>query len=262
MDLGLAGKVFLVCGGSSGLGLGIAERLCREGARVTIAGRNAARLDAARARLAGLGAGAAAAEVADVARAADCERVVAATVARWGALHGVLANAAGPRSAPFVETTEADWEQAIALCLLPAVRHARAALPVKTAARSGRLLFLTSMAALQPAKNLILSTTVRAGVHGFAKSLADEVGAHGITVNCLCPGFTRTERLTELASDLARREGGTVAAVEARWAASAPLGRIGRVEELANAAAFLLSDAASFITGQKLVVDGGLVRAV
>ncbi|MBI3272150.1 MAG: SDR family oxidoreductase [Planctomycetes bacterium] len=227
-----------------------------------LAARDAARLEEARVRLAALGKGPVAATPADVSRPDEASRLCQEAVQRFGALHGLVANAGGPRSAPFMETTEADWAEAISLNLLSAVRLAHAALPTLAKGRYGRMVFLTSMAALQPAKNLILSTTVRAGVHGFAKALSDEVAPLGITVNCLCPGYTRTERLAHLSEDLARREETTAAAVEARWTTQIPVGRLGRVEEVANAAAFLLGETSAYVTGQKLVVDGGLVRAV
>lgn len=262
MDYGLTNRVALVCGSSSGLGLGIAERLVAEGARVMISGRDAAKLAAAAEKLRGRGPGTVAACAADVATEEGCRALFEATRAAFGTVQLLVNNAGGPRSCTFLETTEADWQEALALNLLSVVRLCRLAAPDMIANRFGRILTITSVAAIQPLDNLVLSNAVRAGVHGLSKSLANELAPHGITVNCICPGFTRTERLGHLARSISARSGKSEREVESGWEASIPARRLAEVADFSAAALFLLSGGAGYVTGQKLAVDGGFVRAI
>ncbi len=260
MDLGIRDRVALVTGGSSGLGLAVARGLLAEGARVALNGRTPARLEAA---LAGLAAGdRARAFPADVSRAEDCAALVEAVHRELGGPDIVLCNSGGPPAGDFASHPAAAWQQALDTSLLSAVHLARAAVPHMRAAQWGRILCLTSVAARQPALSLILSTTARAGVLGFAKALADEVAREGITVNVLCPGYFGTDRLRELAEKRGAPQGRPADAVLAEMGAAVPLGRIGTPEEFAAAAVFLASEPARYITGTVLSVDGGLTRAI
>ncbi|MEX0691412.1 MAG: SDR family oxidoreductase [Gemmatimonadales bacterium] len=240
MDLGLTGRRALVCGASSGLGLAIAEALLAEGASVAANGRDRKRLDGAWTR------GRVDAIVGDV--TTDAERIVREA----GDVDILIANAGGPPAGRFDQHDPSVWYKAIELNLLSTMRLVHAALPGMRQRKWGRIVCLTSIAALQAEPHLILSTTARAGVHGFAKALSDEVAAEGVTVNCVAPGFIATDRLKELFSDEKR----------ASLAGQIPMRRIGEPAELAAAVAFLVSEPARYITGTVVRVDGGFVRSL
>ncbi|HSE67170.1 MAG TPA: SDR family oxidoreductase [Gemmatimonadales bacterium] len=260
MDLGLRGRVALVCGGSSGLGYAVAERLLGEGARVALNGRNRAKLDQAVSRLSALG------EVrsfaADVSRPSDCSALVNHVHETMGGPDIVLCNSGGPQPGPFEAHNEATWQAALDTSLLSAVHLSRAAVPHMRAKHWGRILCLTSVAARQPSSALILSTTARAGVLGFSKALSDEVAPDGITVNVLCPGLFATDRLRELAEVRGRKDGRPVDRVLAEMGENLPIRRIGTPDEFAAAVVFLASEPARYITGTVLSVDGGMTRAI
>lgn len=237
MNLGLQGRVALVCGGTRGIGRAVATTLTEEGAQVAVNGR-----------------GANAPFPADVSVPAEAERLVQDVANKFGRLDVLFCNAGGPPAAPFKDQPADAWRKAIELNLLSTIHLARAAVPIMTKAKWGRIICLVSIAAKQPLPGLILSTTARAGVLGFAKALSDEVAADGITVNCINPGFIDTDRVKELAK--ARPE-----MIKQRMAET-PMGRIGTPEELAAAVVFLASERASYITGAVLQVDGGFTRSI
>ncbi len=259
MDLGLDGRVALVCGSSSGLGLAIARALAQEGARVALNGRDTARLHAARDTFP---AGSAEAFPADVAEPAQAHALVDEVVRRMGRLDILLCNAGGPPATSFADAPAEAWTDAIARNLMSAVQLCRAAVPHMRARGWGRILCLTSVAAKQPLSGLILSTTARAGVLGFAKTLADEVARDGITVNVLCPGYFSTDRVGDLARERAALSGRTPEEVLAATTAAIPVGRMGDPAELAAVAAFLASEGAAYVTGTALSVDGGVTRTI
>jgi 3-oxoacyl-[acyl-carrier protein] reductase len=260
MNLGLTDRVALICGGSSGLGYAVAAGLLAEGATIALNGRDPARLDAAVARLNAPG------RVhrfpADVGDAAACTALVEAVHAKLGGPDIVLANSGGPPHGGFSAQGESAWQTALDVSLLPAVHLSRAAVPHMRDRQWGRMLFLTSTAAKQPAAGLILSTTARAGVLGFSKALADEVAADGITVNALCPGYFSTDRLMHLAETRGKAAQKSANAVLTDMAAAVPIRRIGTPAEFAAAAVFLASEPARYITGVALNVDGGLTRSI
>ena len=260
MDLNLAGKAFLVAGGSAGLGLGTARLLVEEGARVALCGRDAARLDLA---LAGLRI----VEPACTGRALDLRDPVAleawvAEAARdFGRLDGLLVNAGGPPRGGFDAFDDAAWQAAWELTLLSAVRLVRAARPHLKAVGGGSILAVTSGSAREPIDSLLLSNVLRPGVTGLMNSLSRTLAPEGIRCNCLAPGFIDTERLRSLEAALAAEAGHSPARQEALLCAEVPLGRYGRVDEFARAAVFLLSPASSYISGVQLAVDGGRLRS-
>ena len=261
MDLGLRDRVALVCGGSSGLGYAVAEGLRAEGVTIALNGRGQDKLAAAVKRLGGAAAGVAG-FAADVSHPSACSSLVESVHRALGGPDILLCNAGGPPAGQFDQHDEAAWQRALDTSLLSTVHLCRAAVPHMAARGWGRILCLTSVAARQPSPALILSTTARAGVLGFAKALADEVATAGITVNVLCPGFFGTDRLRELAAARGQREGKSAEAMLADMGAAVPMRRIGDPGEFAAAVTFLASEPARYITGTVLSVDGGLTRAI
>lgn len=260
MDLGLGGKVALVTAGSQGLGAAAAAAFAREGARVAICARNRSPLMDTCHRIADETGAEVLAVTADVSRAADVERLVAATVDRFGRLDILVTNAGGPPAGNFFDLDETDWEAAAQLTLMSAVRLCYAAVPVMRKQGAGSILAITSMSVKQPLDDLILSNSLRLGVIGLVKSLSTELGPDGIRVNAICPGWTGTERVGELLQARAVKSGLTVDDERANITAAIPLGRMADPEEFARVATFISSPAASYITGVSLLVDGGLYK--
>lgn len=259
MDLGLAGKVALVSAGSKGLGYGIAWALAADGARVSICSRDAANVDAAVARLrAETGA-----EVTGMACDVTSPEQLAAWVessAGWGPVHALLVNAGGPPGGLALDMTDAQWQAAFELTLLSAVRMIRATVPRMT--EGGSILTITSSSVREPIERLGLSTVMRSGVAGLVKTLADELAPRQIRVNNLIPGRIDTERVAQLDAAAAQRSGRSIEDVRAASVAKIPLRRLGTTDDFGAAGAFLLSPAASYITGATLRVDGGMMRSI
>jgi len=262
MDLGIAGRSALVCGSTRGLGRAIAARLAAEGCRVAVNGRDPARTAAAARDLAEASGGAVVAAHGDVSDPHAVPALVRMARDQLGTIDILVCNSGGPPSVQFAGAAAEQWQQALDLSLLSAIHLCRAVVPAMQARGWGRVICLTSVAAKQAIAGLILSTTARAGVLGFSKSLADEVAADGVTVNAVCPGYMRTERLTELMAVRAERAGRTVEALTADLVQSVPMRRIGDPDELAAAVAFLASEPARYITGAVLQVDGGSTRSI
>jgi 3-oxoacyl-[acyl-carrier protein] reductase len=262
VDLGIADRTALVCGSSSGLGLAAAQLLATEGCRVALNGRDPERLRKAVETLQSEHPGRIEGLRADVSVPAEAEGLVRRAAERFGAVDILVCNAAGPPAAPFTALPAGTWRRALELNLLSTMHLCAAAVRPMQARRWGRIICITSIAAKQPLAGLILSTTARAGVLGFAKSLADEVAASGVTVNVVCPGYMRTERLEDLAAQRAARGGGKAADELAAMVQRVPAERIGEPAELAAAIAFLASQRAAYITGVALQVDGGFLRSI
>ncbi len=244
MDLGLKKRTALVLGGSSGLGKAVAQVLIAEGARVAICARDSQRLTAAAAQL---GAEALAADL-SVPGAAD--EVVRAAEKRLGQLDVLVVNTGGPPPGLFDVLSDADWRAAFEGLWMSSVGAIRAALPAMRARRWGRVLVITSVAAREPVANLMLSNSLRAGLHGMVNALSKEVAGDQVTVNALMPGYTLTERLAELRLD------------EAKLISQIPARRIGTPQDFAAVAAFLASGPAGYITGQAIACDGGLLQSI
>ena len=257
MDLGLKNKVALVAAASKGLGYASALGLSREGARVAICSRTESDIKAAAERISKETGGEVLPLVADVTMADDAERIVGETAARFGALHILVPNSGGPPAGTFETLTPEQWQAGLDSTLYAAVRMIRAGLPHMKAAQWGRIIVITSTSARQPIPGLLLSNTFRAGILGLLKTLSQEFAPYGITCNNIAPGSYATDRLKHLHQRNAEQQG--ISFDEARRQAELkiPIGRLGRPEELANTLVFLASEAASYITGQTVVVDGG-----
>ena len=253
----LAGQVAVVTGASRGIGRACAEELAREGAHVAICSRNAEAIGSAAADIRKQTGVDVLALAADMTDAPQILRVVDETAKRWGGVDMLFANAGGPPPGPFLQFTDEQWQAAVQLNLLSVVRLCRAVLPGMQAKHWGRIVIDTSFTVKQPLENLILSNSIRAGVVGMAKTLAAEVAKDGVTVNCICPGWIQTERVDQLLDNRAKTNRTTREAEAGALAAAIPAGRIGRVDEFAAAAAFLMSERASYITGTAINVDGG-----
>lgn len=262
MDLGLEGRVALVAASSRGLGRAIAEQLATEGAQLILCARGEAALRAAEQAIAKTHAVRTLALAADLSEPADVERVVRAALAAFGRLDVLVTNTGGPPAGPFESHSAQAWRDAVRQNLDSVVNLVREVLPGMKQQRFGRIVNVTSIAVKQPVDHLILSNSVRAAVTGFARTLANEVAPFGITVNNALPGYTRTQRLEELAAALAQREGTTAEAIERRWCKEIPAGRLGEPAEFAALVAFLCSKPASYITGASIAVDGGWVRGL
>jgi 3-oxoacyl-[acyl-carrier protein] reductase len=262
MDLGLAGRSALVTGASAGLGLGAARALVEEGANVAMVARDAERLQGATETLRAVGSGRVIGIAGDVGSPGEPERIVREAERKIGPLAILVANAGGPKAGSLLDLTETDWEAAYHLTLMSAVRLCRGALPGMLERRWGRIVFITSTSVKQPIDGLLLSNVFRPGVVGLAKTLANEVGRQGVTVNCVCPGPYETARIEELMESRARKAGTDAAEARRRYVEGVPAGRFGRPIELGRAIAFLASEEAAFVNGAALSVDGGSVRGI
>jgi 3-oxoacyl-[acyl-carrier protein] reductase len=254
-------RVALVCAASKGLGRASAEALARDGIKVAICSRGGPALKDAEAAIAA-GGGEVIAIEADLRRADDVKNVVDTTVRRFGGLDVLVTNTGGPPSGPFLSLDDSAWEDAIDSLLLSVVRLSRAAIPHMRARGGGRIINVTSISVKEPIPNLVLSNALRAAVTALAKTLAAELSSDNILVNCVAPGYTRTDRVVELTAQAAAREGIDAAAVERRTLAQIPLGRMGDPAEFASVVAFLASPAASYVNGTTIQVDGGWTRGL
>ena len=263
MDLGLGGKVALVAAASKGLGRATAAAIAAEGASVILCARGAEALERARDEIASsVGRAKVHAIVADLSRSDDIARVASGAIAHFGRVDILVTNAGGPPAGRFDAHDWDAWQRAVDLTLRSAVELTRAVLPGMRGRRWGRILNVTSITVKQPVENLILSNSIRAAVTGFARTLANEEATHGITVNNILPGYTRTERVEQLAQTTSKAEGVTPAEVLARFEQQIPMRRLGEPEEFAALAAFLASERASYITGQSIAVDGGWIKGL
>jgi len=262
MDLGIKDKVALVAAASRGLGRAVAEELAGEGVSLIVCARDEQTLKAtsdAISRSAGVPV---LAVPADLTIRDDITKLINSGIQRFGQIDILVTNAGGPPAGRFEQLIPEQWETSTQLTLYSAIELARAVLPGMKERRWGRILNITSIAVKQPVENLILSNSLRAGVTGFARTLANEVAADGITVNNILPGYTRTERVEELAQMMAEKEGITAAEFKAKWEQEIPMRRLGEPREFAALAAFLVSEKAAYITGTSVQVDGGWVRSL
>jgi 3-oxoacyl-[acyl-carrier protein] reductase len=262
VDLGLKGRVAIVAAASKGLGRAVAEEFAREGCRVAICARRPAELERAAAEIGRAKGCEVFCQALDVTDAEAVRRFVEAVENKYGRLDICVTNAGGPPAKKFLDITLEEWRTAVELTLMSSVYFAREALPRMRRNRWGRLITITSVSVKQPIDGLMLSNSVRAAVAGLAKTLANEFGGYGITVNNVCPGYTLTERLDELAEEQARIAGVAREEIFKGWSSQIPTGRLARPEEFAALVAFLASERASSINGTTIAVDGGWVKGL
>lgn len=260
MDLGLKDKIALVTGSSRGLGYATARALAQDGCKVAINGRDEAKIKAAAEKLQKETGAQVIGLAGDVSLPDVPAKLVTQTVQVFGGLDMLITNAGGPPPGTIDTLDEAAWQKGVDLCLMLHVRLIRAALPHLRKSSAASILTVTSMSVKQPIANLLLSNSIRAGTIGLTKSLALDLGKEGIRVNSILPGWTETERVTELMTARATANQSTVEEEIRKQSEQSPLGRLGQPEEFANAAAFLISPAASYITGVMLNVDGGMYK--
>ncbi|PEQ93628.1 3-oxoacyl-ACP reductase [Bacillus sp. AFS006103] len=261
MELNLTGKTALVVASSQGLGFAIAERLVREGANVMISGRDEEKLRQKASQLESIGLGKVAYQKTDITDINDINRLVKATAERFQTIDLLVNNAGGPPAGSFEDLSDEDWQNSFELNLLSYVRMIRAALPYLKE-QGGKILNIASTSIKEPIPGLILSNTFRTGIVGLAKTLASELAQYNILINTIAPGRIATDRISHLDQMNADKFGVDRETIALQSQAGIPLKRYGTPEEFANVAAFLLSDANSYMTGSSFLVDGGMVKAI
>ena len=262
METGLKNRAVIVAASSTGMGRATAEAFAAEGARVAMCARNEKTLRAAADEIRQKHKAEVFAQPLDVTDGEAVARFVEAVAQKFGRVDVCVTNAGGPPAKNFLSLTPEEWRKAVELNFLSVVSFARAAIPYMQKNQWGRFLTITSVSVKQPIADLVLSNAVRASVVGLVKSLANEFGKDGILVNNVAPGYTATERLSELAGTRALAAGVSEKEIYERWAADVPVRRLGRPEEIADTIVWLASDRASYITGQTILVDGGIYKGL
>lgn len=262
MDLGLKGKKALVCGSSAGLGFSTAMALAAEGADVIINSRDKKRLDAAADKIEKATGSRPECLVADLAIDKGISHVTQEVRkdTPGGFIDILVANTGGPPSGRFMHFSHQQWKDAAQLLLYSAVRLTKAVIEGMASRGWGRLIYVTSVSVPQPLDDLVLSNSYRSAVTAFCKTVSNTHARSGITANCVCPGYTATERLQSLAQSRAEQSGTEPEQVMASMAENVPAGRLGKPEELAATVAFLASEQAGYISGSSLRVDGGIAK--
>lgn len=262
MKLGLEGKVAAVAAASQGLGFAVARGLAAEGVRVGICSRSRDNVDRALERLREETKTDGFAYVADVSDHDEACGFVDAVAEHYGALDILVTNAGGPPPGGYDAVDLEELDRGYHLTLLSTIAMIKAAVPWMRMQKCGRIVNILSVTAKQPEINLLVSNTMRAGLVGYTKSVSQELASENILINNVAPGYTKTERLGELADNLAAKNEVSVEQVFGEWESKIPMGRLGRPGELANMVTFLASDAASYVTGVTIQVDGGFVQGL
>jgi 3-oxoacyl-[acyl-carrier protein] reductase len=262
MDYGLKNRSVIVAASSGGIARAAAEKFAAEGAKVAMCSRDAGKLTAAASQIRDRYGVQVFAEPLDVTDAAAVGAFVTRVAEEFGGVDVCVTNAGGPPPKMFLATTTEEWHRALELNFMSIVHFARAVLPWMQKKQWGRIVTITSVTVRQPVADLIYSNAVRSGVLGLVKSLSNEFGKDGITVNNVGPGYTATERLKQLIAKRSQELGISASEFESRLAAEAPLKRVGLPEEIADAIVWLASERASFVTGQTLLADGGAFKGL
>jgi 3-oxoacyl-[acyl-carrier protein] reductase len=259
MNLGIEGRVAMVAAASKGLGKACAIALAEEGCRISICARNAEELELSRTEAARLSE--TIAITADVTRLSDLENWHRKTTENFGPVDILVTNTGGPPVKRFMELTDEEWESGVESTLMNVVRLSRLVIPGMQQRGWGRIIHLTSLVAKQPMDELTISSTIRAGLSGLTKTMANQLGPDGITVNAVLTGHIMTDRQYHIADRRVKERGITYEEYFASQSAEVPLRRIGEPRELGEVVAFLASERASYVTGVSLQVDGGLIRS-
>jgi 3-oxoacyl-[acyl-carrier protein] reductase len=262
MDLGLKGRVAIVAASSQGLGKATAEAFAAEGCRLAMCSRNASTLEKAADRIRSEHNADVYSEAFDVTNPIAVHQFVESVAANFGRVDVCVTNAGGPPAKSFLAATIEDWKKAVDANFLSTVYFAREVIPHMQERHWGRIITITSITTKQPVPDLVLSNAVRTAVVGLVRSLANEFGKDGILVNNVAPGYTATDRLKELAKARSTGSGKSEGEIFAGWAVDSSLGRIGQPHELADTVVWLASDRASYITGQTILVDGGVYKGL
>ena len=262
MNTGLQGKVAIVAGASQGMGRATAHAFAAEGAVVAMCARTEKTLQAAAAEIRKATSAEIFAQAVDVSDPSEVKQFVGEVASRFGQVNVCVANAAGPPPKTFLDISLEDWQSAFEMNFMSVVHLAREVIPHMQKSRWGRVIAITSTSVRQPIPDLVLSSSIRPGVVGLIKSLAMEFGKDGITFNNVAPGYTATERLIEVAGPRARAAGVSEEEIYQRWAADVPLKRLGKPQEIADAILWLASERASYVTGQTILVDGGIYKGM
>lgn len=261
MELGLKDKVVLCMASAAGLGKGIATEMAREGAKVMICAPFQDHLSATQSEIEKETGNRPETFLCDVNKAEEIQALVDYTVEKLGDIYALVNMCPGPKPGPFDSFTDSDWEAAFHMCLLSYIRTIRAVLPSMRRLGRGRIVNSTSSSVKDCLDNLILSNTMRMGVVGMSKTLSSELGKDNILINVIGPGRIGTARITNLNAIRAEKAGISVAEYEKEDLKSFPLGRYGTVDEYGRLAAFLCSEANTYISGQTILLDGGMTRA-
>ncbi|MGC2399349.1 MAG: SDR family oxidoreductase [Acidobacteriaceae bacterium] len=262
MDLGLKNRTVIVAASSDGIARAAAEKFAAEGANVAMCSRDSVKLNPAAAQIRERYGAQVLAEPLDVTDPKAVEAFVENVAKEFGGVDVCVTNAGGPPAKMFLATTSEEWHRALELNFMSVIHMARAVLPWMQKNHWGRIVTITSMTVRQPVSDLIYSNGARAGVLGLVKSLSNEFGKDGITVNNVGPGYTATQRLKQLIAKRSQDLGISASEFEGRLGAEAPLKRIAQPEEVADAIVWLASERASFITGQTVLVDGGWFKGL
>lgn len=262
MNLGISGRVAAVAAASQGLGFAAARALAEEGARVGICSRNKARIDAAAEKIRTATGAETESFAADLARADEAAGFIRSVAERFGRLDILVTNAGGPPPGGVDELERESVEKGFRLTLLSAITMIQTAIPYMKQNGWGRIVNIASVTVKQPEVTLLMSNTMRSALIGFSKSISMELARDNILINNVAPGYTRTERLTDLAGDLAKRKSIPASDVFKEWESHIPMGRLGDPAELAAVIAFLASERASYVTGTTVQVDGGFIKGL
>jgi 3-oxoacyl-[acyl-carrier protein] reductase len=262
MDLGLNGKIAVVCASSEGLGKASAMALAQEGVKLVVCSRREKAINETASEIRKATGAEVLPVVADVSVPADIAKLAKAAAGKFGTIHILVNNAGGPPTGDILTLSDEQWQKAHDLTLMSMVRMTREVLPFMIDQKWGRIISITSFVAKQPADELMLSVSIRPGILGLSKILSNQYAKHNITVNTICPGNIFTKRQEELSQTRAANKKMSVDEYVASQTINIPAGRYGRPEEVGEIVAFLASERASYISGANLLVDGGLAKGI
>ena len=262
MNLGLKNKVAIITGASKGIGKAIATNFAEEKAKITICSRNINNLRKTAETIEEKTGAIILPIQTNLEKHEDIQKMVDETLKKFGRIDILINNTGGPPPIKFIDTTEKYWQKAVNQLLMSTINCCYEVIPIMKKQGWGRIINMTSIAAKQPIDNLILSNSIRSGIHGLTKTLSNELAEYGITVNAVCPGYTLTERIIDLAKANALTSGKKYKDIIKKWEEQIPIGRLGTTDEIANLVLFYASEKASYITGNITQVDGGYNKSI